>query len=1500
MTWHLLVAARGGRAGLVARSAVAPVPPCRVEPLEGRTLLTAVTAVLVNGADAAAAGVQRSVIQTISARFDTNARASVQSADLRLWNATARQFINTSAATVSYNDATNTATWTFPTQGGAAMLPDGNYRATLLSMTVYDTAGNPLDGNGDGVGGDEYSFNFHRLFGDSDGDRDVDSRDAIRQRRSRGRSPGHPFYNPAFDYNGDGAVSPTDTVQFRRRLGRRLRPDAGNSPPVAPVIEEPATDGQVINGQDLHMQIQQPFVDADNPAPDPLGANRSASDFEVWTRGLVPERVFYIENANQFDSKVHQHFGDGVFAGSHAGRTSLLPDTNYLLRIRHRDTSGDPGTTNSNWAVRLFRTLPPEPVTADGWVALQPGYQVQELPFDFGGQAEWSLPVNIAFVPQARRGPNPSDPLFYVNELYGNVRVVTNDFHVHTYASGLLNYSPFGGFGGPGENGLTGIVVDPSNGDVYVTMLYDPDPDDGDETTFPKVTRFTSTDGGLHAVDTNGSEVGTQGTDILRMPDEPMRQSHIISNISFGPDDKLYVHVGDGFDASAGQNDDVFRGKILRINRNGTPVTDNPRYNAADGITARDYVYAIGLRNPFGGAWRDANPSAGTPAQHFTVENGPSRDRLSMLVRDRNYLYDGSDESMNNFNIAYSPTGTFENGAPDWTPAPAPVNITFVQPSVYAGSGFPAEKQGHAFVAQSGGTFGAGPQGNAKMIEEWVLNPDGTRRVSAPGEARNPRPLVKYEGPGRHTAAALAAGPGGLFFSTLYPDDTDTPWDPGAKIYRIAFVGEADFTADVTAGDAPLTVRFTDLSEVPGATTWHWEFGDGTSSHDRNPTHVYTANGSYNVRLTVTGPNGDATATKREFVVVGTPGVLPNESEPNDARDLANNAVNNAQPFAGQRFQMSLAGEISPGADRDWFRVGSMQAGDVVVASLSGVAGARGSLPNGLVRLYRANDGSAVEVASNDNGGPGNDALLRFAVTTADTYYVVADSANDAAGSYELGLWLENGADTPQTGGSLRNESGANDSAAAANDAASSWRAVTSRSTTAATLSAGDADFYRFQFNAGELVTVVIDSTSVADARVTLRNSAGGVLAQEDGTSDGQSGDSPIYAFFVPGGGTYYLEVRATAGAGPYTAEVYLSPPVPGTQPANPPVPGVRGEYYDTMDLSGPALVRIEPNIDFDYGLGSPDPSIDGETFSARWTGQIQAPGTGTYDFHTFSDDGVRLWVNGVPVIDNWTDHPPTEDVGSISLVAGQWYDLRMEFYENGIGAVARLSWEGPNQPLDVVAESQLRTTAGLAAGLGLRLEFEETGGGVANDSSGNFNHGNLRGGVTRIADSRFGRGLRFDGTDDYVVVPAAPLLNPRAAFTVSAWVRADTWLGGDRTILSKPGAYRLGNSGGLLRFEVAGPTGVNFATGLLPSRNAWHHVVASYDGARVKLFVDGTLVQAAVANGLVAASAEPLYVGTRSAEAPAGNFFDGLIDDVRLYGRALSDAEIVALSQGL
>jgi hypothetical protein len=121
---------------------------------------------------------------------------------------------------------------------------------------------------------------------------------------------------------------------------------------------------------------------------------------------------------------------------------------------------------------------------------------------------------------------------------------------------------------------------------------------------------------------------------------------------------------------------------------------------------------------------------------------------------------------------------------------------------------------------------------------------------------------------------------------------------------------------------------------------------------------------------------------------------------------------------------------------------------------------------------------------------------------------------------------------------------------------------------------------------------------------------------------------------------------------------------------------------YPGTNFTGLNFTRLDPNVDFDWGSGTPYAALGVDTFSVRWTGKLEAPETGTYYFQTRSDDGVRLWVNGVEMASRWDDHGPTEYtgcVGGISLVAGTKYDVKMEFYENGGGAVAQMRWRKPS-----------------------------------------------------------------------------------------------------------------------------------------------------------------------------------------------------------------------------
>ncbi|MHC4370456.1 MAG: LamG-like jellyroll fold domain-containing protein, partial [Planctomycetota bacterium] len=137
---------------------------------------------------------------------------------------------------------------------------------------------------------------------------------------------------------------------------------------------------------------------------------------------------------------------------------------------------------------------------------------------------------------------------------------------------------------------------------------------------------------------------------------------------------------------------------------------------------------------------------------------------------------------------------------------------------------------------------------------------------------------------------------------------------------------------------------------------------------------------------------------------------------------------------------------------------------------------------------------------------------------------------------------------------------------------------------------------------------------------------------------------------------------------------------------------GVKAEYFQGMIPGGtPALTRTDPQIDFNWGdPGGPDPAVGDDQFSARWTGEVEAAFSETYTFYTNSDDGVRLWIGGQQLVSNWTNHGPTENKGTIDLVAGNTYSLQMEYYEDGGGAVAELRWSSANTPKQVIPQAAL------------------------------------------------------------------------------------------------------------------------------------------------------------------------------------------------------------------
>jgi hypothetical protein len=143
------------------------------------------------------------------------------------------------------------------------------------------------------------------------------------------------------------------------------------------------------------------------------------------------------------------------------------------------------------------------------------------------------------------------------------------------------------------------------------------------------------------------------------------------------------------------------------------------------------------------------------------------------------------------------------------------------------------------------------------------------------------------------------------------------------------------------------------------------------------------------------------------------------------------------------------------------------------------------------------------------------------------------------------------------------------------------------------------------------------------------------------------------------------------------TAPDVRIPPLDGggdAPAADGPVPmgtGLRGEYFDGVALEAGdtgvlQLSRLDATIDFGWGYGRPDPRV-------------------TYTFSASTDDGVRLWVDGKLLVDNWVDQEVTTRSGSVELIAYRKYNIRLEYYDAIEDAIVTLSWSSRSQRSEIV-----------------------------------------------------------------------------------------------------------------------------------------------------------------------------------------------------------------------
>ncbi|WNG86274.1 PQQ-dependent sugar dehydrogenase [Mycobacterium sp. ITM-2016-00317] len=366
------------------------------------------------------------------------------------------------------------------------------------------------------------------------------------------------------------------------------------------------------------------------------------------------------------------------------------------------------------------------------------------------------------------------------------------------------------------ERGLLGIELDPDfddNGYLYVSYTT--------AQNFDRLSRLTVTG---HTADP-ASEV------VLMESDQPGNIYHHGGEVHFGPDGKLYWAMGMNTYNPNSQNLSNVHGKILRLNPDGTASADNPFLDTPGAIPQ---IWAYGLRNPFRFTF--------TPDGQLLSGDvgGDAWEELNIVTGGANYGWPSAEGVCTNCGYV-NPIYTYAH-----TPAPAKAgSITSVM--VYTGDKLGDEYLNKVFIADY--TLG--------WIKTLTFDSQFTSFISEE---------IFDDDAG--TAVKLAQGPdGNIYQLNIFPGTLSRIVPSGGNRAPSAVI-----TAGRDNGLPPLAIDFSSAGSTdpdPGTTlTYAWDFGDGTTSAEANPTRVFSTNGSYLVTLTVS--DGEKTGRATQRIVVGS------------------------------------------------------------------------------------------------------------------------------------------------------------------------------------------------------------------------------------------------------------------------------------------------------------------------------------------------------------------------------------------------------------------------------------------------------------------------------------------------------------------------------------------------------------------------------------------------------------------------------------------------------
>lgn len=863
----------------------------------------------------------------------------------------------------------------------------------------------------------------------------------------------------------------------------------------------------------------------------------------------------------------------------------------------------------------------------------------------------------------------------------GRIFILERAGKVKIYKNGQLIAQPFVDLPSEatGDRGLIGVAFDPDYGvsNHYVYFYY------------------TGHDLLNHLVRFNASEdVATDGPYELFRTSSPSQLLHVGGSIRFGPDGKLYFAVGDNGDGALAQRLDNPHGKILRINKDGSIPEDNPFFGQPGKLGA---IWAYGFRNP----WRFQFDSQ-TGKLYVGDVGNYTWDELDRVVKGGNYgwpIHEGPCTSGCEGFIEPIHAYHHNGGTAAVTSGP-----------VYHGAMFPEQYRGNLFFAD----YALG------WIKRAELDTNGN--VTA----------VHDFDPQAGTVTDLKVAPdGSMYYITYWP----------GELYRISYNTEsqvpvAQASADVTKGIEPLTVNFSSAgSNDPDGDplTYRWSFGDGTSSTEPNPTKTYTGKGTYTARLTVSDGQSEAIAPPIS-IQVGIPPTLTVASPTDGEKYRAGDTIKYTA------FATDAAGfDLNDGDIKTEVRLHHLSHYHPFVGPLTGRAG---SFTIPATGEASADTSYEIKVTATDGNG----------LSTTKTVEIFPHRSQMTFETSPSGLGLKLDAIPVATPHTITGVEGfkrellAADTVVAADGTPMQFAGWSDgKSIRHLITTPRDDTTYTATYKPTQPFTAkYFDNTNLTGTPVLTRQDPAIDFAWGDGSPDPAV---PVDNFSVRwmktqafGSGRYKFTAVADDGVrlyidgkrvidqwqGPVNTEfTYVTELGAGNHKitmeyvehgwgaaaklswaSTPDQPdhSYRAQYWNlaigdrAVPSRTPDIVRDEDEINHEWGPDSPAPEITRDLFAARWTRTLSVV-PGEYEFTTTTDDGVRLYVDGVRVIDKWVNQAPTTYTARLPLDGGP-HTIVMEYYEDSAGALARLAYRQVGDlPEQAAYQAQFWNTADAGTG---------------------------------------------------------------------------------------------------------------------------------------------------------------------------------------------------------